>query len=374
MIDRPARPRGARRVGLDPRRHRPSIRSRPPRRAARPRRPPASRRPRGPAPAPDPRPGGVGCPACLLRALLKTSRGGLRSPGQVLAPRAGAPGRSPPRGTRTAPATGRASDGPSTERSSASPTRAAFFVDGGGGSVTMGGGQGFPPARRDDSAPPGRFGLTVTVSARSSIVVRTGGPPGAPVRPMKLIIAIIQPTKLEAVKEALSQVEVFRLTVMDVQGFGRQKGYTEVYRGHEFTVNLLRKIELQIAVNEDFVEPTVNAIIQAGPERRPTARSATARSSSCRWTTASASAPASAAPRRSDAMPIRAVIFDFNGVLVDDEYVHFDLFREVLAEEGVAIDEAALPRALPRLRRPGLLRGRPGRRRPDAPTAPRSTT
>ena len=59
---------------------------------------------------------------------------------------------------------------------------------------------------------------------------------------MKLIIAIIQPTKLEAVKEALTKVEVFRLTVMDVQGFGRQKGYTEVYRGHELTVNLLRKI------------------------------------------------------------------------------------------------------------------------------------
>ena len=81
---------------------------------------------------------------------------------------------------------------------------------------------------------------------------------------MKLIIALIQPTKLEAVKEALSRVEVFRLTVMDVQGFGRQKGYTEVYRGHEVTVNLLRKIELQIAVNEDFVEPTVNAILEAG--------------------------------------------------------------------------------------------------------------
>ncbi|APW64147.1 Nitrogen regulatory protein P-II [Paludisphaera borealis] len=81
---------------------------------------------------------------------------------------------------------------------------------------------------------------------------------------MKLIIAIIQPTKLEAVKEALSKVEVFRLTVMDVQGFGRQKGYTEVYRGHEVTVNLLRKIELQIAVNEDFVEPTVSAILEAG--------------------------------------------------------------------------------------------------------------
>jgi nitrogen regulatory protein P-II 1 len=81
---------------------------------------------------------------------------------------------------------------------------------------------------------------------------------------MKLIIAIIQPNKLEAVKEALTEVEVFRLTVMDVQGFGRQKGHTEVYRGHEFSVNLLRKVELQIAVNEDFVEPTINAIIKGG--------------------------------------------------------------------------------------------------------------
>src|SRR5262245_41187009 len=79
---------------------------------------------------------------------------------------------------------------------------------------------------------------------------------------MKLIIAIIQPSKLESVKAALSDVEVFRLTVLDVQGFGRQKGHTEVYRGHEFTVNLLRKVELQIAVNENFVEPTVNAIIK----------------------------------------------------------------------------------------------------------------
>jgi nitrogen regulatory protein P-II 1 len=79
---------------------------------------------------------------------------------------------------------------------------------------------------------------------------------------MKLIVAIIQPSRLEAVKEALTQVEVFRLTVMDCQGFGRQKGHTEVYRGHEFKVNLLRKVQLQIAVNEEFVEPTINAIIQ----------------------------------------------------------------------------------------------------------------
>lgn len=79
---------------------------------------------------------------------------------------------------------------------------------------------------------------------------------------MKLIIAIIQPHKLEAVKEALTEVEVFRLTVVDCQGFGRQKGQTDLYRGHEFSVNLVRKVQLQIAVNEDFVQPTVNAIIK----------------------------------------------------------------------------------------------------------------
>ena len=81
---------------------------------------------------------------------------------------------------------------------------------------------------------------------------------------MKLILAIIQPSKLEAVKEALSKVEVFRLTVVDVHGFGRQKGHSEVYRGHELTVQLLRKVQLQIAVNEEFVEPTINAIIKGG--------------------------------------------------------------------------------------------------------------
>ena len=81
---------------------------------------------------------------------------------------------------------------------------------------------------------------------------------------MKMIEAIIQPAKLEAVKEALSAVEVVRLTISDVQGFGRQKGHTEVYRGHEYTVNLLRKVKLQIAVNDEFVEATVDAILKAG--------------------------------------------------------------------------------------------------------------
>jgi len=81
---------------------------------------------------------------------------------------------------------------------------------------------------------------------------------------MKLIIAIIQPGKLEAVKEALTEVEVFRLTVLDCQGFGRQKGQTELYRGHEYKVNLLRKVQLQIAVNDNFVEPTIKAILKGG--------------------------------------------------------------------------------------------------------------
>ena len=81
---------------------------------------------------------------------------------------------------------------------------------------------------------------------------------------MKLIIAIIQPNRIEAVKEALTEVDVFRLTVMDVQGFGRQKGHTEVYRGHEISINLVRKVQLQIAVNEEFVEPTIDAILKGG--------------------------------------------------------------------------------------------------------------
>ena len=81
---------------------------------------------------------------------------------------------------------------------------------------------------------------------------------------MKLIIAIVQQAKLEAVKQALTEVEVFRLTVMDVQGFGRQRGHVEVFRGHEIAVNLLRKVQLQIAVNDEFVEPTIQAIVKGG--------------------------------------------------------------------------------------------------------------
>ena len=79
---------------------------------------------------------------------------------------------------------------------------------------------------------------------------------------MKLIIAIIQPNKLEAVKEELYKQEVNLITVSEVLGHGRQKGVTEVYRGTKETGNLLRKIRLEIAVNEAFVEPTIKAIVK----------------------------------------------------------------------------------------------------------------
>jgi len=79
---------------------------------------------------------------------------------------------------------------------------------------------------------------------------------------MKLIIAIIQPDKLEEVKEELYKAEVNLITVSEVLGHGRQKGIAEVYRGAKETGNLLRKIRLEIAVNEDFVESTIKAIIK----------------------------------------------------------------------------------------------------------------
>jgi len=79
---------------------------------------------------------------------------------------------------------------------------------------------------------------------------------------MKLVIAIIQPHRLEMVKEELYKADVNLITVNEVLGHGRQKGVTEVYRGAKETGNLLRKIRLEIAVNDNYVEPTVKAIIR----------------------------------------------------------------------------------------------------------------
>ena len=86
---------------------------------------------------------------------------------------------------------------------------------------------------------------------------------------MKIILAIIQPTKLDAVQEALAKIEVTRMTVCDAQGYGRQRGQTAMYRGHEYKTNLLRKIALEIVVNDDFLDRTIETIInvaRTGPE------------------------------------------------------------------------------------------------------------
>ena len=79
---------------------------------------------------------------------------------------------------------------------------------------------------------------------------------------MKLIIAMIQPYKLPDVKKSLYDAQIYKMTVTNTLGCGQQKGYTEMYRGVEQQVNLLKKTRLEIAVNEDFVEPTINAIIK----------------------------------------------------------------------------------------------------------------
>lgn len=79
---------------------------------------------------------------------------------------------------------------------------------------------------------------------------------------MKLVIAIIQPTKLPDVKKALFEAEIRKMTVTNVIGCGQQGGYTESYRGNVIEVNLLKKVRLEIAVNDNFVEPTVKAIIK----------------------------------------------------------------------------------------------------------------
>ncbi len=79
---------------------------------------------------------------------------------------------------------------------------------------------------------------------------------------MKLITAYIQPEKLNEVKQALYAAEVYKLSVTNALGCGQQKGYHETYRGVDIEVNLLKKVRMEIAVNEDYVQATVDAIIK----------------------------------------------------------------------------------------------------------------
>ncbi len=80
---------------------------------------------------------------------------------------------------------------------------------------------------------------------------------------MKLVTAIVKPFKLDDVREALSDIGITGLTVTEVKGFGRQKGHTELYRGAEYVVDFLPKIKLEIGIDDDQLENTVEAITNA---------------------------------------------------------------------------------------------------------------
>jgi nitrogen regulatory protein P-II 1 len=80
---------------------------------------------------------------------------------------------------------------------------------------------------------------------------------------MKKIEAIIKPFKLEEVKDALSEIGIEGMTVIEVKGFGRQKGHTETYRGSEYTVDFLPKIKLELVVADQVTDSAVGAIIKA---------------------------------------------------------------------------------------------------------------
>ncbi|WP_022950467.1 P-II family nitrogen regulator [Leucothrix mucor] len=80
---------------------------------------------------------------------------------------------------------------------------------------------------------------------------------------MKLITAIIKPFKLDDVRESLSEMGIYGLTVTEVKGFGRQKGHTELYRGAEYVVDFLPKVKIETAVDDDRVDEAIEAIIKA---------------------------------------------------------------------------------------------------------------
>jgi nitrogen regulatory protein P-II 1 len=77
-----------------------------------------------------------------------------------------------------------------------------------------------------------------------------------------MVMALVQPTKLKALREALEKIGVTRMTVADAQGYGRQRGRSELFRGNEYKSHLLRKVELEILVNDDFLDRTVETIQQ----------------------------------------------------------------------------------------------------------------
>jgi len=80
---------------------------------------------------------------------------------------------------------------------------------------------------------------------------------------MKLITAIIKPFKLDDVREALNEMGIEGMTISEIKGFGRQKGHTELYRGAEYSVDFLPKVKIEIAINDELVERTIETIVES---------------------------------------------------------------------------------------------------------------
>ncbi len=80
---------------------------------------------------------------------------------------------------------------------------------------------------------------------------------------MKMVMAVVKPHRLDPVREALTAIGVEGMTATEVKGYGRQKGHTEIYRGAEYTVNFLPKVRIDVAVSDDLVDRTVEAIEDA---------------------------------------------------------------------------------------------------------------
>src|ERR1700754_1148692 len=111
---------------------------------------------------------------------------------------------------------------------------------------------------------------------------------------MKLVTAIVKPFVLEDVKGALEQIGVLGMTVSEVQGYGRQKGHTEVYRGAEYSVDFVPKVRIEVVTDDAQADKGGDAVVEAA---RP--RQAAARAGPARWTRSCGSAPANAARTRS---------------------------------------------------------------------------
>jgi len=104
------------------------------------------------------------------------------------------------------------------------------------------------------------FSDTGCADTRGRVVMRARGPDGSGIRFMKLIIAIIKPFKLDEVRQAVADIGVQGVTVTEVQGFGRQRGHTELYRGAEYRVDFVPKTKVELAVDDSICDQVVEAI------------------------------------------------------------------------------------------------------------------